>query len=60
MKKDIYREENEIVEWVAFVKQYQDKKAVMVKLGKFSNWLSASNKAKERFGDNQVVLVEPE
>jgi len=58
-KPDIYREPGEMCEWVAFVRQKQDKKAIKVNLGQFPDWLPAYNVANERFGANQVVLVEP-
>lgn len=58
-KKDIYYEPAQVIEWVAYVRQNGDNKAYPIKLGKFSNWLSARNAANERFGANQVVLVEP-
>lgn len=58
-KPDVYREAGEVVEWVAFIKQKQDKKAIEINLGKFPDWLPARNAANERFGANQVILVEP-
>jgi hypothetical protein len=59
IKPDIYREAGETCEWIAYIKQRQDRKSVEVNLGKFSDWLLAYNYANEKFGANQVVLVEP-